>query len=69
MGHTWVMRFKMPRGVWWGSYFFTFFVVLIVALPAILPTDFDSTPISGAVLLIGIGFWIDAFVNRKKPKE
>jgi hypothetical protein len=63
------MKFKMPRGVWWGSYFFTFYVVLIVFLPAVLPANFDTTIISAPFLFISIGFWIDAFTNRKKPKN
>ena len=62
------MKFKMPRGVWWGSYFFTFYVVLILVLPRFLSDD-QVTVISGVVFFTSIGFWIDAFVNRKKPKS
>jgi hypothetical protein len=67
------MKFKMPRGIWWGWYSLALWLVLIVFLPKIVPEDFGSRDdlidaISGVVFFVGIGFWIDAFINRKKPK-
>jgi len=68
------MKFKMPRGIWWGWYSLAFWLVLIVFLPRIMPEDLGSRDnlidaISGVVFFVGIGFWIDAFVNRKKSER